>query len=84
MASRSQAPCIAIAGATGSLGKHITNTLLEPSIFSQLASLVILFRKKPEDSTELRRWAGKGAKIVVYNEDDLASDLEGVDVLVNS
>ena len=79
-----QAPCIAIAGATGSLGKHITDTLLEPSNFSQLSSLVILSRKRPEESPDLQQWVEKGARIVMYNEDDLASDLEGVDVLVNS
>ena len=83
MSSESQHPVIAIAGATGSLGQRITNTLLEPDIFSQLSSVVLLSRKKPEESRQLQEWADKGAKVVVYDDKDLAGSLAGVDVLIN-
>jgi NAD dependent epimerase/dehydratase family enzyme len=83
MSSEPQRPVVAIAGATGSLGQHITETLLEPAFFSQLSSIVLLSRKKQEESRQLQEWAGKGAKVVVYDEKDLAGSLTGVDVLIN-
>ena len=84
MPSERQRPVVAIAGATGSLGQRITNTLLEPAIFSQLSSVVLLSRKKQEESRQLQEWADKGAKVMVYDEKDLAGSLAGVDVLINA
>jgi hypothetical protein len=60
MASATQAsarPTVAIAGATGELGKHITNTLLQPDILSTFSGLVLLSRQKPEGNPQLEEWA---------------------------
>jgi uncharacterized protein YbjT (DUF2867 family) len=87
MPSTSQAstrPTVALAGATGKLGRHITNTLLQPEMLSTFASLVLLSRQKPEGNLQLEEWARKGAKVVVYDEARFSDTLAGVDVLISA
>lgn len=87
MASAAQAsarPTVAIAGATGKLGKHITNTLLQLDILSTFSGLVLLSRQKPEGNPQLEEWARRGAKVVVYDEALLCDSLKGVDVFINA
>jgi hypothetical protein len=75
-------PTIAIAGATGNLGKDVTNAFLEPTTLSKFAAIVLLSRKR--SSPVLDAWKDKGAKIVVCAEDDIEEALRGVDMLVNT
>jgi len=70
------------AGATGELGKHITNTLLQPDILSTFSGLVLLSRQL-EGNPQLEEWAQKGGKVVVYDEAQLRDSLKGVDVLIH-
>ena len=87
MASAAQAsarPTVAIAGATGKLGRHITNTLLQLDILSTFSGIVLLSRQKLEGNLQLEEWAQKGAKVVVYDEVQLRDSLKGVDVLINA
>lgn len=74
-------PTIAIAGATGRLGGHIVKILLEPETLSKFGGVVLLSRQA--SSPKLVEWKKQGAKVVVYQEDDVEKALEGVDVLVN-
>lgn len=74
---------VALAGATGKLGKHITNALLQPEFMSTFSSVTLLSRQKQEGNAQLEEWARKGAKVVVYDEARLVDSLQGVDVLVN-
>lgn len=75
------APTIAIAGATGLVGKHITNALLQA--FKQKFQDVILLSRKAS-SPELDEWAQGGAMIRVYDEKHLSKSLEGIDILINA
>jgi hypothetical protein len=52
-AQASARPTVAIAGATGKLGKHMTNTLLQLDILSTFSDLVLLPRQKPEGNPQL-------------------------------
>jgi hypothetical protein len=73
---------VAIAGA-GELGKHVTNTLLQPGILLTFSGLILLSRQKPEGNPQLKEEARKGAKVVVYDEAQLRDSMKGVDVLTN-
>jgi hypothetical protein len=87
MASAAQSSArstVAIADATWDLGKHITNTLLQPDILSTFSGLVLPSRQKPEGNRQLEEWPGKGGKVVVYDEAQLRDSLKGVDVLINA
>lgn len=78
-------PTIAIAGCTGSLGSHITNTLLSPSYKYKYTSIVLLSRKSTEQT---EKWKSQGANHMMLGDspstDDLKFSLKGVTVLVNA
>lgn len=76
-------PVVAIAGATGHLGQHITNTLLAPSFSSSFSRIILLTRSSPTSSTQLQTWQDQGAEVRQYSEDNLSASLSGIDVLVN-
>ena len=86
MSSASEAShrrAVALAGATGKLGKHITNALLLPEFMSTFSSFTLLSRQKQEGNAQLEEWTRRGAKVVVYDEARLVESLQGVDVLIN-
>ncbi|KAJ9627284.1 hypothetical protein H2203_003746 [Taxawa tesnikishii (nom. ined.)] len=75
---------VAIAGATGHLGQHLTNILLSPTYRSSFASIIVLTRQDPKSSQLLSKWQSSGAQIRSYDSDNMASSLSGIDVLINA
>lgn len=69
---------VAIAGATGRLGKHILAALLSPTFRSSYADVIVLKRA----STTIAPM--EGATIRTYHEDRLAEALSDVEVLINA
>lgn len=74
-------PTLAIAGATGHLGYHVTKSILMPEFKARFKEVFILSRSDSDKAQELVR---AGAKLRLYSEEDLPSALDGVDVLVNT
>jgi len=76
---------VAIAGATGRLGKDVTEVFLSPR-YSERFSKVIALVRDPS-STNAQSLAAKGAQLHRVSEDDALASftkaLQGVDVLVN-
>ncbi|KAH9203551.1 isoflavone reductase family protein [Leptodontidium sp. 2 PMI_412] len=72
---------IAVAGGTGRVGRNIVESLLSPEFRSSFGEVVLLTRERGPTAIELEK---KGATIRLYNEENMASSLEGVDVLVNA
>ncbi|KAI9894015.1 MAG: hypothetical protein M1814_004785 [Vezdaea aestivalis] len=71
---------VAVAGATGNLGKHVVEALLTQ--FRPRFSAIILLTRKASPQTD--EWKSRGATIVQYDEPNLPKSLEGVDVLINT
>jgi NAD dependent epimerase/dehydratase family enzyme len=74
-------PSLAIAGATGNLGFKVTKSILLPEFRSRFSDVFVLSRSDSDKAQELVR---AGAKLRLYSEDDLASALDGIDVLINT
>ncbi|KAJ9663615.1 hypothetical protein H2201_005576 [Coniosporium apollinis] len=75
-------PTVAIVGATGHLGQHITSALVSPET-RPLFSQVILLSRHP--SWRLSSWQDSAdATIRIYDENNLAASFTGVDVLINA
>ncbi|KAF3939754.1 hypothetical protein ABW19_dt0209094 [Dactylella cylindrospora] len=80
----SDLPVVAVAGATGTLGKALVGALLDPQFRSKYKDVVVLSRNTK--SPQIEEWVNQGAIAKEYNVDDDASvkeALAGVDVLVN-
>lgn len=77
-------PTLAIAGATGRLGKYIANACLGASTRSRFSKIILLSRKPASSSAQLSEWQDLGAVIRGYDEDDLSKALTDVDVLINA
>ncbi|CAG7919860.1 unnamed protein product [Penicillium olsonii] len=77
-------PVVAIAGATGHLGKHVTNAFLSSAFYDKFSEIVLLSRKEPSllQPSEVR--AGVKVTTRTYNEDNLEDALQGVNILVNT
>ncbi|KAK8927899.1 hypothetical protein H634G_05532 [Metarhizium anisopliae BRIP 53293] len=71
---------VAIAGATGNLGTHVARAFLSPQCRTKFQDIVVLARAESKAAAEL---AAAGAKLRVYDEDNLAQSLQGVDVLIS-
>lgn len=71
---------VAIAGATGNLGSHVARAFLSPEYRTRFQDVVVLSRAESKAAAEL---AAAGAKLRVYDEDNLAQSLQGVDVLIS-
>ncbi|CAI7661629.1 unnamed protein product [Penicillium discolor] len=76
-------PVVAIAGATGHLGKHVTTAFLSPSFQDKFSEIILsgnescLFQPSSSQS---------GVKLTThrYNETNLEESLQGVQILVNT
>ncbi|XHG05763.1 hypothetical protein AWENTII_008976 [Aspergillus wentii] len=75
------APTVAIAGASGNLGKKLTRAFFLPAFKSRFQDIILLSRT---ESPKLQEFTAQGAKIRIYNKDSLAETLSGVDVLINA
>lgn len=77
-------PVVAIAGATGHLGQHVTNAFLSSAFLDKFSEIILLSRKEPSllQPSEVRT----GVKVTTrtYNEDNLEEALQGVQILVNT
>ncbi|KHN97510.1 isoflavone reductase family protein [Metarhizium album ARSEF 1941] len=71
---------VAIAGATGNLGGKVTRAFLRPENGARFRDVVALVRAESNATAGL---AAAGAKLRVYDEDNLAESLQGVDVLIS-
>lgn len=79
-----QSRTIAIAGATGGLGKYITEAILSEQFKGSFKEVVVLSRKASETTKEFER---QGATVRIYKEDDrdnLRSVLQDANVYVNT
>jgi uncharacterized protein YbjT (DUF2867 family) len=74
-------PTVAVAGATGNLGKHIVQGLLSSSYRDKFNKIILLCRTPTEQTSA---WEKDGATIVKYDEESLKDSLEGVDILINA
>ncbi|KAJ5753604.1 uncharacterized protein N7511_007757 [Penicillium nucicola] len=74
-------PVVAIAGATGHLGKNIATALLSTLFRDQFSEVILLSRNGSSPT-----FPGLDARFLVrkYDENNLAEALEGVQVLVNA
>ncbi|KAJ5871497.1 uncharacterized protein N7529_003850 [Penicillium soppii] len=77
-------PVVAIAGATGHLGQHVTNAFLSSAFLDKFSEIVLLSRKEPNllQPSDVRA----GVKVTTrrYNENNLEEALQGVQILVNT
>ncbi|PYH93653.1 isoflavone reductase family protein [Aspergillus ellipticus CBS 707.79] len=83
MASTASRPVVAIAGATGHLGKHVASAFLSSPLSSRFSEIILLSRQgSPPES------AGPDTKVKLtvrkYDEENLIDALQGVQVLVNT
>ena len=74
-------PVVAVAGASGNLGSHITEAFLSEPFRSKFKNVVLLTRKH---SPQMGEWASQGGSVVVYDDANLPESLAGIDVLVNA
>ncbi|KAJ5138556.1 uncharacterized protein N7515_003404 [Penicillium bovifimosum] len=77
-------PVVAIAGATGHLGKHITSAFLSSAFHDKFSEIILLSRKESTlfSPTEVRA----GVKVTTrrYDTSNLSQALQGVHILVNA
>lgn len=77
-------PVVAIAGATGHLGKHVTTAFLSSAFHDKFSEIILLSRQESSlfQPTEVRA----GVKVTTrrYDEDNLEEALRGVQILVNT
>jgi hypothetical protein len=77
-------PVVAIAGATGHLGKHITSAFLSSAFHDKFSEIILLSRKESTiyEPSEIRA----GVKITTrrYDTSNLEEALRGVHILVNA
>lgn len=84
MTQQPHPPTVAILGATGHLGSHITSALLSPSTRPLFSQVILLSRHQPS-SPQLSQWQDSAsATLRTYSETNLAAYLAGVDVLINA
>lgn len=74
-------PVVAIAGATGHLGRRVVSALLSPRFNEQFSDVILLSRN--ELSPESFEAGGKYT-IRKYDEDNLVDALRGVQILINT
>jgi uncharacterized protein YbjT (DUF2867 family) len=78
-------PVIAVAGATGDLGKLLADTFLSSELRDRLSGFVSLARRETPKTED---WEKAGAEIRIIKDDcdenDLTMALDGVDVLINA
>ncbi|CAI7568492.1 unnamed protein product [Penicillium glandicola] len=77
-------PVVAIAGATGHLGKHITTAFLSSTFQDKFAEIILLSRN--ESSLFQPSPSQPGVKLTTrrYNEHNLEEALQGIQILVNT
>ncbi|KGO36151.1 hypothetical protein PEX1_030550 [Penicillium expansum] len=77
-------PVVAIAGATGHLGKHVTTAFLSPGFQDKFSEIIILSRN--ESCLFQQSSFQSGVKLTTrrYNETNLEESLQGVQILVNT
>lgn len=81
MASIISQPVVAIAGATGHLGRRVVSAFLSPRFNEQFSDVILLSRNEP--SPESFQGSGKYT-IRKYDEDNLVDALRGVQILINT
>lgn len=75
-------PVVAIAGATGHLGRHVASAFLSPFFRSKFSDVIILSRKDASSIAEIETTTDYTVR--KYSEDNLVKALQGVQVLVNT
>jgi hypothetical protein len=75
-------PVVAIAGATGHLGRHVATAFLSPFFRSKFSDIILLSRKEASSIDGFESTTNYTVR--KYDEDNLAKALEGVQVLVNT
>lgn len=79
------APSVAIAGATGHLGQHITAAFLSPTFQNMFAYVILLSREPPSDSSQLAKYKYHSKAVFrQYDENNLAGTLDSAAILVNA
>lgn len=74
---------VAIAGASGTLGKHVLSAFLQPEFRSSFSEIIVL--KRPSASSKSDVYQDReGATIRTYDDSNLTAALEGVDVLIST
>ncbi|KAJ5574653.1 hypothetical protein N7450_008552 [Penicillium hetheringtonii] len=75
-------PVVAIAGATGHLGRHVASAFLSPFFRSKFSDIILLSRK---DASSIAGFESNAEYTVrKYDEDNISKALQGVQVLVNT
>lgn len=73
-------PSVALAGASGHLGKHVLSAFLSPTFRSSFSDIIILKRRTASPSTD----EVQGATIRFYDDDHLDEAMVGIDVVVST
>lgn len=74
---------VAIAGASGTLGKHVLSAFLQPEFHSSFSEIIVLKRPSTSNNSDVYQ-AREGVTIRTYDDSNLAASLIGVDVLVST
>ncbi|KXG53014.1 uncharacterized protein PGRI_000640 [Penicillium griseofulvum] len=77
-------PVVAIAGATGHLGKHVTTAFLSSTFQDKFSEIILLSRN--ESCLFQPSSSQSGVKLTArrYNENNLEETLQGIQILVNA
>lgn len=75
-------PVVAIAGATGHLGRHVASAFLSPFFRSKFSDVILLSRQDASSIAEFESTSNYTVR--KYDEDNLSKALQGVQVLVNT
>ncbi|OQE24511.1 hypothetical protein PENSTE_c007G00123 [Penicillium steckii] len=75
-------PVVAIAGATGHLGRHVASAFLSPFFRSKFSDIIFLSRKEASNIAGFESTADYIVR--KYDEDNIVKALQGVQVLVNT
>ncbi|EAW12303.1 isoflavone reductase family protein [Aspergillus clavatus NRRL 1] len=77
-------PVVAIAGATGHLGKYVLSAFLSAPFHSYFSEIIVLSRDK--NPTLPKQYDDRGATLTIrtYDETNLPAALDGVNILVNT
>lgn len=83
--TQSMLPTVAIAGATGHLGHHITSAFLNPDVRRHFAKIILLSRQPVSSSTQLAKWHDEGNAVIrSFDENNFAPAIADVDIFVNA
>jgi thioester reductase-like protein len=75
-------PNVAVAGANGRLGIFLIEALISPAHRSKFGAVIALVRDHV-DQMIIKKWKKDGIDVRIYNEENMAESLKGIDSLIS-